>query len=70
MKLYFQHSNGELDFVKQLDSLENAITEALNDLAVRAPHFKSYYQRTWKDDDGIYWIDVGDHCCFYNITEA
>lgn len=72
MKLYFQHSNGELELVKSDVSISDhdfqAVSEALADLEVRAPHFHSYYQRVWKDGDGVWWIDVGDHYCFYVVV--
>lgn len=69
MKLYFRHSNGDMDFVCEVDSEENYARKALDDLEKRAPHFQSYYQRIWKDKNGWTWIDVGDHYCFYILKD-
>lgn len=72
MKLYFQHSNGERELVKDNVSIADhdfkAVSEALTDLETRAPHFHSYYQRIWKSENDEWWIDVGDHYCFYVVV--
>ena len=67
MKLYFKHSNGVQDYLCDVDSVDNGVSMALKDLCVRAPHFKSYYQRVWQEDNGDWWVDVSDHVCFYII---
>lgn len=67
MKLYFQRSNGELDFVKELASTDEAVSAALEDLKIRNPQYKTYYQRTWTDHNGWYWIDVGSWSEFYVV---
>lgn len=69
MKLYFQHSDGSESFVCETEE-GRYVSDALEDLQVRAPHFKSYYQRIWMDDNGWVWIDVGDHVCFYIVKEV
>ena len=67
MVLYFQHSDKKQDIVCPVSNIDEAICKALDDLKVRAPHFKSYYQRVWRDDNKWVWIDVGDWSCFYII---
>ena len=69
MKLYFRHSNGDMDFICNVSDEEAYIGKALDDLEKRAPHFQSYYQRTWKDENDWTWIDVGDHFCFYILKD-
>lgn len=69
MKLYFQHSNGDMEYICEVASEELYVSMALKDLKRRAPNFKSYYQRVWKDEDECTWIDVGDHCCFYIVKD-
>lgn len=68
MKLYFQHSDGSIDYCCDIGN-RTFIGAALEDLHKRNPAYKSYYQRIWKDDNGWIWIDVGDHVCFYIIKE-
>ena len=65
MKLYFQHSNGKLDLVKEIVSVDGAVSAALDDLKVRNPKYESFYQRTWTDQNDWYWIDVGSWSEFY-----
>lgn len=68
-KLYFQHSDGSFSYICDVEDGDLPVGKVLEDLAVRAPHFKSYYQRIWTDDNGWTWIDVGDYFCFYIIKE-
>lgn len=68
-KLYFQHLDGSLSYICDTEDGNLPIGRALEDLAVRAPHFKSYYQRIWIDENEWIWIDVGDYCCFYVVKE-
>lgn len=67
MKLYFQSGNGNLHYIKDVQGIHDGLEEVLYDLKQRAPHFTSYYQRISNEEDGGYWIDVGDHYCFYII---
>ena len=69
MKLYFQHSDGSQSFVCDTED-GHYVSDALEDLQKRNPKYKSYYQRTWMDDNGWVWIDVGDHVCFYIVKEV
>lgn len=68
MKMYFQHSDGVLELIKEVEFIEDFhMRDILDDLHKRNPNFKSYYQREWLDDDGNFWIDVGSHTEFYVI---
>ena len=61
-KLYFKHSDGNVECLCEVKEDESAacyIAAALNDLHVRNPRYKSYYQRVWTDDSGWIHIDVG-----------
>lgn len=69
MKLYFQHSDGSESFVCETEE-ERYVSDALEDLHKRNPNYKTYYQRTWMDDNGWVWIDAGDHVCFYIVKEV
>ena len=60
LNLYFQHANGELELIGPVASKKEGHSAAMRDLEVRAPHFKVYYVRTWKDVNVWYWMDVGD----------
>lgn len=68
-KLYFKNSRGAYIYICDVGPNDSYYKLAHEDLAVRAPHFKSYYTREWTDDNGTIWLDVGDHCCFYVIKE-
>ena len=69
LKLYFRSRTGRYIFIKEIPSTDVAVHEALEDLKTRAPHFVSYYQRTWTDNKNQYWIDVGDWSSFYVAKE-
>ena len=65
MKLYFQHSDGTMSLVSDGISADSIVSVALGDLKDRNPKYKSYYQRTWTDDNGWLWVDVGSWSEFY-----
>ena len=67
MKVYFKNSKGQYILIGEADDVNAGMKMAMDDLKVRAPHFKSYYQRTWQDDDGTTWLDVGSWSEFYVI---
>lgn len=46
-------------------SADSIVSTALGDLKDRNPKYKSYYQRTWTDDNGWLWVDVGSWSEFY-----
>ena len=66
-RLMFKNSKGQRLFISEVETTEEAFKKAYEDLKVRAPHFKSYYTRVWTNPDGEYWMDVGDHVCFYLV---
>lgn len=66
MKLWFESSKGRRLVATSKD--EKFLFKAIQaDLKQNYPYFKSYYQRVWVSD-GVKWVDVGDHFCFYAIT--
>lgn len=67
MKVYFKNGKGQYTLIGEVDDVNTGMKMAMDDLKVRAPHFKSYYQRTWQDDDGTTWLDVGSWSEFYVI---
>lgn len=67
-KLYFQHCDGSRNYVCEIFEGDLFVSKALEDLYRRNPHYQSYYQRVWTDDDGCTWIDVGSHTEFYVVT--
>ena len=69
MKLYFQHSDGSMEYVCEVDKNGPYVSTILEDLYKRNPKFQSYYQRIWKDDNGWTWVDVGSHTEFYILKK-
>lgn len=69
MKLYFQHSDGEFEYVQDVMDHKEAVHIADKDVHKRNPKFEIYYIRTWTDDDGLYWMDVGSHTEFYVVKD-
>ena len=67
--LYFQHSDGSIEYIKKLFDNENYLNAVLDDLKKRNPKFKSYYQRVWTNDKGWTYIDVGSHTEFYVLKD-
>ena len=70
MDLYFQYADGREELCEENVDEENAVTAALRDLSKRNPRYFSYYQRTWKDNLGNLWIDVGSHTEFYILKAS
>lgn len=68
-KLYFQHSDGSFSYVCDISNDDLIVSKALEDLYKRNPNYQSYYQRTWTDENGWTWIDVGSWSQFYIIKE-
>lgn len=68
MKLYFQHSDGSESFVCETED-GRYVSDALKDLYKRNPRYQSYYQRTWTDDNGWIWIDVGSYTEFWIVKK-
>ena len=71
-KLYFRRYNKELVPVcnvpksADMDTILNMIS---NDVARYNPNYKIYYTRSWKEEDGSVWFDVGSWSEFYVLKE-
>lgn len=63
MKLYFENSRGERRIIAEPKTEEEADKEI--DKFCEDRNFKIYYVRTWRDDDGLKWYDVGSHSEFF-----
>lgn len=46
MKLYFERSNGEREYVSNVRNRDEAISLIYEDLHIRNPNFKIYYIRS------------------------
>lgn len=68
-KLYFMHSNGSFSYVCDIGNDDLIVSKALEDLYKRNSNYQSYYQRTWTDENGWIWIDVGSWSEFYIVKE-
>lgn len=68
-KLYFRHSDGSDEYICDVNEKELYVDIALQDLYMRNPRYQSYYQRTWTDDNGWFWIDIGSWNEYYIIKE-
>ena len=67
MKLYFQHSDETLDYIAEVESDTNVYELISKDLCKRNPKYKVPYTRSWTDNNGWRWIDVGSWSEFYII---
>ena len=69
-KLYFRNSYGneELCGIGNINE-KNVVRIVLNELANRNPSYVSHYQRTWRNDAGELWIDVGSWDEFYILRD-
>ena len=64
MKLYFKNSRGEERLIAECETVQG-VYEWIHAF-LDEHNFKSYYMRSWGNDDGIT-IDVGSHSEFFNI---
>ena len=64
MKLYFENSQGKERLIAECETVQEAHKEI--DKFLDEHNFKSYYTRSWGNDDGVT-IDVGSHSEFFNI---
>lgn len=68
MKLEFQSSNGNrrvIGYPKDRNETWKLIKDFLDQ-----HHFKSYYSRVWKNEDGETVFDVGSHTEFFFLSEC
>lgn len=63
MKLYFENSRGERRLIAEPKTHNEAI-KTINKFCEERK-FKIYYVRTWRDQDGLKWYDVGSHTEFF-----
>ena len=59
-------SDSDKNYYGHFKSLDNTYTELKAQLD--ALNFKSYYQRSWIDEEGVITIDYGSHTHFFHIT--
>jgi hypothetical protein len=62
MNLYFQNSRDERRIIGNPENEDQAFKMIQSFL--KEKNYKSYYTRTWKDDEGT-WYDVGSHSEFF-----
>ena len=58
MKLYFERSNGEREYLSNARNRVKAISLIYEDLHIRNPNFKIYYIRSWKDESDEEVLDI------------
>ena len=63
MKLYFENSIGERRVIAEPQTEEESVKEIYKFCDDR--NFKIYYVRTWRDNEGLKWYDVGSHTEFF-----
>ena len=68
-KLYFRHSDGSDEYIRDVGDKDLYVSMALEDLYQRNPKYQSYYQRVWTDNNGWIWIDVGSWSEFYIVKD-
>ena len=65
--LYFQNSNGDRRKIgnpNSIDEVSNIISDFLKN-----HNYKSYYTRTWKNENGEICYDVGSHSEFFILVD-
>lgn len=67
--IYFKGSSGECQFVCTCDE-SKVMFEIESDIKKRSRNFKHYYIRSWTDDNGVMWHDVGSWSEFYLESNA
>ena len=68
MKLYFEHSNGEREYISNARNRDEAISLMYEDLHIRNSNFKVYYIRSWKNESNEEILDIGSWSEFYILT--
>ena len=66
MKLYFKNSQGKERLIAECETVQDAHKEI--DKFLNEHNFKSYYSRSWGNEDGVT-IDVGSHSEFFVLRE-
>lgn len=66
MKLYYGHSFGERQEIADCETMEEVNRVIHGYIKKEFPNgFKSYYTRTWQDENGIWTFDVGSWSRFF-----
>lgn len=68
MKLYFLNSYNEIKLIADNLSSKEECSLAIKKF-LDEHNFKSYYTRTWIDENNITWYDVGSHSEFFLSSE-
>ena len=68
MNLYFKNSNGGEGLIAQNVDMDNYNFYVQKYLVDKK--YKSYYQRSWFDEDGSIWIDFGSHTEFFVLRDG
>ena len=58
MKLYFERSNGEREYVSDVRNRDEAISLIYEDLHIRNSNFKVYYVRSWENESNEEVLDI------------
>ena len=58
MKLYFERSNGEREYISNVRNRDEAISLIYEDLHIRNPNFKVYYVRSWENESNEEVLDI------------
>lgn len=66
MKLYFKNSLGQRRIIAEPQTEQDAFKEIYKFLDDR--NYKSYYTRTWTNDNGEKVYDVGSHTEFFYLS--
>ena len=65
--LYFQNSNGDRRKIGNPNSMDE-VSDIISDF-LKNHNYKSYYTRTWKNDNGEICYDVGSHSEFFILVD-
>lgn len=65
MKLYFGTNTNDMDFVYESEDKKEIFME-LHKMLDKV-NYKSYYTRSWKDENSIEHLDFGSHTYFFFV---
>ena len=65
--LYFENSNGKRTKIGHPNSIDEVSDIISNFLKIH--NYKSYYTRTWKNENGEICYDVGSHSEFFILVD-
>ena len=67
MKLYFENSRGNRRIIGKPQTEDDA-WKIIKEFCENR-HFKIYYIRTWRDNDGLKVYDIGSHTEFFYLDD-